>query len=201
MGATAGGSALRPGMPRVTSAAASRRPSRLAWLTPAYPEVLSASRLAPVCVSQESVSARGLRVAGTPLAASAVSGAGSTFSAQAEEEAPLTFPDDGRAEGLADWVRAMDLADQIFVTGTTLVLEDIRTRRDDLPLPFDEAKLRESGPEEAYELALELSEGYASFSPRPGLDGVDEHRRISNMTRELAERIAKYHPEVLVGGR
>jgi hypothetical protein len=43
----------------------------------------------------------------------------------------------------------MDLADQVFITGTTLVLEEIRTRRSDLPHSIDEVALRESSPPEA----------------------------------------------------
>jgi hypothetical protein len=105
-----------------------------------------------------------------------------------------TNPHDGRAERLAPWIRQMDLADQIFVTGTTLVFEDIRLRRTDLPYPIDEASLRESSPDEAYRLAMELSAAYAHQPPHSGNDGVNEHWRISNMARELAERIAKYHP-------
>jgi hypothetical protein len=95
----------------------------------------------------------------------------------------------------------LDLADQVFITGTTLVLEDIGARRTDLPLLFDEAVLRESEPGKAYRLALKLADGYAGLPPAPGPDGVDESSRISNMTRELADRIAKHHPEVLEGGR
>lgn len=111
----------------------------------------------------------------------------------------MTIPDGGRADRLAGWVREMDLADQIFITGTTLVLEDIRTRRTDLPVPFDEAPLRESSPSEAYRLALEIYLAYANLPSYLAPDGVDEHRRISNITKELADRIAKYHPEVAGG--
>lgn len=106
--------------------------------------------------------------------------------------------------GRSDWrhgVRKMELADQIFVTGTTLVFEDIRLRRDDLPYPIDEAALREGTPANAYQRALELSKAYAGQPSHPGEDGVDEHWRISNMARELAERIEKYHPEVAGGDR
>lgn len=109
--------------------------------------------------------------------------------------------DEGQTARLAGWIRNLDLADQIFITGTTLVLEDIRTRRTDLPLLFDEAVLREGELATAYRLALELADGYTGLPPAPGPDGVDENWRISNMTRELADRIAKHHPEVLEGGR
>lgn len=113
----------------------------------------------------------------------------------------MTAQDEGRAARLAGWIRNLDLADQIFITGTTLVLEDIRTRRTDLPILFDEVVLRESEPATAYRLALELADGYAGLPPAPGPDGVDENWRISNLTRELADRIANYHPNVLEGGR
>ena len=108
-----------------------------------------------------------------------------------------TNPGDGRAERLAPWIRAMDLADQTFITGSTLVFEDIRLRRDDLPVPYDEANLREGTPAQAYRHAVELSDAYAKQPAHRGSDGVDEHWRISNMAREIAERIARYHPEVL----
>ncbi|MGZ0213306.1 MAG: hypothetical protein ACKVI4_12620 [Actinomycetales bacterium] len=113
----------------------------------------------------------------------------------------MTALDEGRAARLAGWIRKLDIADQVFITGTTLVLEEIRTRRTDLPLLFNEAVLRESEPRTAYRLALELAEGYAGLPPSPGPDGVDENWRISNMTHELADRIVKHHPEVLEGGR
>lgn len=109
----------------------------------------------------------------------------------------MTNPDDGRAERLAPWIRDMDVADQVFITGATLVFEDIRLRRGDLPILYDEAELREGTPTNAYRHAVELSDAYARQPAYPGRDGVDEHWRISNMSREVAERIAKYHAEVL----
>ncbi|MDR7187090.1 hypothetical protein J2X85_004156 [Microbacterium trichothecenolyticum] len=108
-----------------------------------------------------------------------------------------TGPGDGRAEQLAPWIREMDLADQVFITGATLILERIRLLRNDLPYPFDEARLREGTPDEAYGWATDLSDTYANQPPHDGNDGVDEHRRISTAAREIAGRIAKYHPEVL----
>ncbi len=95
----------------------------------------------------------------------------------------------------------MDLADQVFITGSTLVLEDIRLRRGDLPVAFDEADLREGTPAEAYRRAVGLSGAYAEQSSHLGADGIDEYWRISNLAREVAERIAKYHPDVLGGDR
>jgi len=112
-----------------------------------------------------------------------------------------TNPSDGRAERLAPWIREMDLADQVFITGSTLVLEDIRLRRDDLPVAFDEADLREGTPAEAYHRAVSLSDAYADQPSHLGEDGIDEHWRISNLAREVADRIAKYHPDVLGGDR
>ena len=112
-----------------------------------------------------------------------------------------TNADDGRAERLAPWVREMDLADQAFITAATLVFEDIRLRRQDLPIRYNEADLREGTPEEAYDRAVDLSDAYAKQPAHLGEDGIDEHWRISNMARELAERIAKYHSEVLGGDR
>lgn len=112
-----------------------------------------------------------------------------------------THSNDGRAERLVPWIREMDLADQVFITGSTLVLEDIRLRRGDLPVAFDEAGLREGTPTEAYHRAFGLSNAYAEQPAHPGEDGIDEHSRISNLAREVSERIAKYHPEVLGGDR
>ena len=95
----------------------------------------------------------------------------------------------------------MDLADQIFVTGTTLVLEELRINREDLPVSYDEVLLRESEPADSYRLAISLVDAYTAQPPAPGSDGIDVHARIANMARELAERIAKYHPEVVTGDR
>lgn len=105
-------------------------------------------------------------------------------------------PDDGRAERLAEWVRRMSFEDQIFLTGTTLVLEEIRLRRTDLPHAINEVALREGSPEDAYRAAMELSTAYANQPRYDAPDGVNEHWRIANMTNELAKVIAKYHPKV-----
>ncbi|WP_148061283.1 hypothetical protein [Frondihabitans sp. PhB188] len=77
------------------------------------------------------------------------------------------------------------------LTGTTLVLEEIRNRRGaDLPFAFDEARLREaSTPEESVAEARRLSELYAGIAPHPGPDGVDDHWRISNMSLEFARTV------------
>jgi hypothetical protein len=107
--------------------------------------------------------------------------------------------DDGSAERLAPWIREMGLADQVFIAGATLVLEEIRLRRDDLPIQYDEAGLREGTPDEVYGRAVYLAQSYSTQSPQYGEDGIDEHWRISNMAHELATRVAKYHPEVLGG--
>lgn len=86
-----------------------------------------------------------------------------------------------RAARLAGWIHNLALADQIFITGRTLVLEDIRTRRTDPPMLFDEVVLRESEPTTAYRLALQLADGYSGLPSAPGSDDVDENWRISNM--------------------
>ena len=106
---------------------------------------------------------------------------------------------DGRRERLAFWIREMDLADQVFITGSTLVFEDIRLRRETLPVSYDEAELREGTPTQVYRRATDLSDAYSKQPSHYGEDGVDEHSRISNMAREIADRVAKYHPEVLDG--
>ena len=112
-----------------------------------------------------------------------------------------TNPSDGRARRLAPWIRAMDLADQVFFTSSTLVLEDIRLRRDDLPVQYDEATLREGTPAQAYRRAVDLADAYGQQPVHRGRDGVDEHWRISNLALEIAERIVRYHPEVQPPGR
>ena len=112
-----------------------------------------------------------------------------------------TDPTDGRAERLAPWIRDMDLADQMFITSATLVLEDIRLRRGDMPVPYDEADLREGTPAGAYRHAVELADAYNRQPTFSGSDGIDEHWRVSNLAREIAERVVRYHPEVLGGDR
>jgi hypothetical protein len=88
----------------------------------------------------------------------------------------------------------MKVEDQVFITGTTLILEEIRVRRDDLPYPYDEAELREaSTPDEAALKARELSKNYEGQPPHLGPDGVDDHRRISSLATALAERIESHY--------
>lgn len=97
---------------------------------------------------------------------------------------------DGRAERLAPWIRTMPLQEQVLITGTTLVLEEIRNRRDDLPFPIDEAAIREAPtPGESISAAESLADSYAAASPHIGPDGVDEHWRVSNMARVVADTI------------
>lgn len=103
--------------------------------------------------------------------------------------------DDGRADRLAPWVRAMALADQVLITGTTLVFEEINERRSDLPFDIDEVALRELvDPRQAAELARTISYHYAGLTPSRAPDGVDEFWRISNMAKVVAETIDRYHP-------
>ena len=106
--------------------------------------------------------------------------------------------DDGRAERLAPWVRAMALADQMLITGTTRVFEEINGRRRDLPFGIDEVALRElHEPRQAAQLARTISNHYAGLTPSPAPDGVDEFWRISNMAKVVAETIDRYHPATL----
>jgi len=103
--------------------------------------------------------------------------------------------DDGRAERLGPWVGAMALADQVLITGTTLVLEEINGRRHDLPFSIDEVALRELlDPRQAAQLARTISNHYAGLTPSPAPDGMDEFWRISNMAKVVAETIGRYHP-------
>jgi len=106
---------------------------------------------------------------------------------------------DGRAERLAEWVRRMDLADQVLLTGATLVLEDVRTRRGAFPAPFDEAVLREGTPSEAYREALAIRDAYAGAPVHLVPDGVDENERIVGLASAVLERIVTYHPFVAGG--
>lgn len=102
---------------------------------------------------------------------------------------------DGRAEHLAQWVREMPLQSQVLITGTTLVLEGIARRRQDLPYPLDFVGLRESEePAIAVALARSISSRYEGLAPVIGADGVDENWRISNMTRVVAEAIEHFYP-------
>ena len=89
----------------------------------------------------------------------------------------------------------MDVADQIFLTGTVLVLQQIRERRSLLPVPFDERLLCTTAtPEEAARYAAALSEAYRGQPPFAAPDGVDEHWRISSMTGAFAARIRFAYP-------
>lgn len=103
----------------------------------------------------------------------------------------MKHPDDGRAERLAPWIRALPLDQQVLITGTTLALEEINARRGtSLPYPVDEVALHESiDPRDAARLAREISSRYAGLEPLAGPDGIDEHWRISNMAKVLAETI------------
>ncbi|WP_368497095.1 hypothetical protein [Herbiconiux sp. A18JL235] len=95
----------------------------------------------------------------------------------------------------AAWVGAMHLSDRIVVTGTVLVLRDIRLRRSDLPVRFDEARLLVSPtPESAMEYASALSAAYARQAPYAAPDGVDEHWRIHSMAQHVAARIDANYP-------
>ncbi|MDO9395826.1 MAG: hypothetical protein Q7T71_04720 [Herbiconiux sp.] len=95
--------------------------------------------------------------------------------------------DERRGERLAPWVGALQLSDQIFLTGTVLVLRGIRERRDDLPFVFDERRLNGAAtPEIAARYARQICAAYEVAPPYGGPDGVDEHWRIASMTRQLA---------------
>lgn len=93
----------------------------------------------------------------------------------------------------ARWLQAMNLSDQIFITGTVMVLEQIRVRREplgDLPLVYDESRIRDAAtPEIAVRTAREISAAFAGRPAYAAPDGVDEHWRVANMTREVAARI------------
>ena len=98
--------------------------------------------------------------------------------------------DDGRAERLAQWVRSMPLADQALITGTTLVFEEIKSRRNDLPYPIHEEAIREAAtPSDAVRLAREIASTYRTAEPYIGPDGVDEHWRVANMAAIVADTI------------
>ena len=108
-----------------------------------------------------------------------------------------TEPEPGGAPTLAPWVHEMQLADKVFITGATVALARIRTRRSDLPAQIDEAKLREGSPSDAYRAATALMRAYAGQPPYAGPDGRDEHQRIARLAHDIAARIAKYHPGLL----
>jgi CO/xanthine dehydrogenase Mo-binding subunit len=108
----------------------------------------------------------------------------------------MNIPDDGRAERLAPWIRALPLDQQVLITGTTLVLEEINTRRgSSLPYPVDEVALRETAdPRQAAHLARAISAQYAGLEPVTAPDGIDENLRISNITKVMAETIDRNYP-------
>lgn len=92
----------------------------------------------------------------------------------------------------------MDVSDQIFLTGTVLVLREIRSRRaDDLPVVFDERRLCTAPtPDEAARYATEISAAYRDQPALAAPDGVDEHWRISSMTGAIAARIRSAYPSL-----
>jgi hypothetical protein len=94
---------------------------------------------------------------------------------------------------IARWLQAMNLSDQIFITGTVMVLEGIRLRRaplGDLPLVYDEARIRDAAtPELAARAAREISAAYQGLPAYAAPDGVDEHWRVAHMSQEIAKRI------------
>lgn len=105
----------------------------------------------------------------------------------------MTKADDGRAKRMAPWIRTMPLSDQILISGTTLMFEEINGRRDDLPYPIDEVTIREAAvPAESVRVAQLLADQYATAPPYIGADGVDEHWRVSNMAQVVAERIRNH---------
>ncbi|HEY0249065.1 MAG TPA: hypothetical protein VGC45_12465 [Gryllotalpicola sp.] len=108
----------------------------------------------------------------------------------------MTNANDGWAERLAPWIRELPLADQVYLTGTTLILEEIRNRRgDDLPHPYDETKLREAAtPWESAAEARKIAALYNGIAPHPGCDGVDDHWRISNICLMFAQTVETKFP-------
>lgn len=99
--------------------------------------------------------------------------------------------DDGRAERLAQWIRQLPLADQVHLTGMTVVLERIRQRRGaTLPYPYDEAKLREAPvPSAAAAEARRIATFYAAAPLHLGPDGVEDHQRIVNLCQSFADTV------------
>lgn len=108
----------------------------------------------------------------------------------------MSHAENGRAERLAPWIRALPLDQQVLITGSTLVLEEIVLRRgSSLPNPVDAVSLREeTDPRQAALLARTISGLYADLEPLAGPDGVDENWRISNLTKVIAETIDGAHP-------
>lgn len=84
----------------------------------------------------------------------------------------------------------MPLADQVLITGTTLVFEELKRQRSDLPYPIDEEAIREADtPSDATRVARELAAVYRTAEPHIGPDGVDEHWRVANMATAVADAI------------
>lgn len=92
------------------------------------------------------------------------------------------------AERLAPWVRSMPLADQILVTGTTLLLADVKARNPGMFVDVDEVALRESSlPETARQLATTVAELYRS-------DDSADGRRVAGLCTKVAETIDRNFP-------
>lgn len=101
---------------------------------------------------------------------------------------------------LAAWVRQLSLADQVFLTGSTLLLERIRLHHGELAPAIDEGVLREGSPREALAEAQRLRAAFSSRAPLAAADSSDDSARVVGLARALADLIERAHPE-LSGGR
>lgn len=92
------------------------------------------------------------------------------------------------AERLATWVRQMPLADQILVTGATLILADVKARNPGVFDALDEVALRESQlPADAARVAASAASRYQSVATEDG-------RRVVSLCNRIAEVVIQNFP-------
>lgn len=95
-------------------------------------------------------------------------------------------------EGLASWIRALSLSDQLFVTGATLLLADIKARNIGRFEELDERLLRETNdPWQVRRTALE----YVSRYGPEASESDDDGNRVVTLCRGIVERIDQHFPE------
>jgi hypothetical protein len=94
------------------------------------------------------------------------------------------------------WLTSMELDDQIYVTGATVVLGQVLVRRPELGAVLNEGAILEAeSPRDVVALATELAEQFADRPPRWAPDGLDDNWRISSLSAAIAERVSNYYPE------
>jgi hypothetical protein len=97
---------------------------------------------------------------------------------------------DSEATRLAPWIRQMPLDAQLLITGSTLILADIKERAESLPADLDEVRLREDrDPRRAAGHARALARVFT-----PHQSESQDMARIVSLTTAVADKIDEYFP-------